>query len=190
MLAGETASGVVPVEGGARHSTPSFATPRRSSPLARSRSKIRICSRGHGRAICDAAVTLAEHANAAAIVAVTRGGKTARVPVGAPAARADSRRRPIRRRSPAAWRSSWGVVPVLTDLSGDVERGRAAYRQELLLPSTPSSGRDHRAGQHQSRPRTRLIELPEARARDRVNASLCIARVATSPALCPAPAPP
>ena len=33
----------------------------------------------HGRAICDAAVTLAEHAAASAIVAITRGGKTARV---------------------------------------------------------------------------------------------------------------
>ena len=31
----------------------------------------------HGRALCDAAVTLAESADAAAIVAVTRGGATA-----------------------------------------------------------------------------------------------------------------
>ena len=34
---------------------------------------------GHGRAICEAAVTLAERGEADAIVAVTRGGKTARV---------------------------------------------------------------------------------------------------------------
>ena len=43
----------------------------------------------HGHAICDAAVTLAQHADATAIVAVTRGGKTARVLVGAAAAGAD-----------------------------------------------------------------------------------------------------
>ena len=34
---------------------------------------------GHGRAICEAAVTLAARGDAAAIVAITRGGKTARV---------------------------------------------------------------------------------------------------------------
>ena len=34
---------------------------------------------GHAHAVCEAAVTLAERGDAAAIVAVTRGGKTARV---------------------------------------------------------------------------------------------------------------
>ena len=34
---------------------------------------------GHGRALCEAAVTLAERAQAAAIVAVTEGGRTARL---------------------------------------------------------------------------------------------------------------
>ena len=34
---------------------------------------------GHGRALCEAAITLASHSRAAVIVAVTREGNTARV---------------------------------------------------------------------------------------------------------------
>jgi pyruvate kinase len=87
---------------------------------------------GHGRAICDAAVMLADNANATAIVAITRGGKTARVlsalrprvPILAATDREDIHRRLI---------LPWGVLPVLTDLSGDVNT--AAYRigEELAV---------------------------------------------------------
>src|SRR5262245_25027974 len=66
----------------------------------------------HGHAICEAAVTLAEHARAAAIVAVTRGGKTARalsalrppVPVVAVTDRDQMARRLT---------LSWGVLPIV-----------------------------------------------------------------------------
>ena len=86
---------------------------------------------GHGRAICDAAVTLAEHANAAAIVAVTRGGKTARVLSAlrprVPILAATDQEAVYRRLA-----LSWGVVPVLTELHGDVNVAAGRIGQELL----------------------------------------------------------
>jgi pyruvate kinase len=74
---------------------------------------------GHGRAICEAAVTLAERADASAIVAMTHGGKTARllsalrprVPIYAATDQLEISRRLALAR---------GVAPVLVDLSGDV----------------------------------------------------------------------
>jgi pyruvate kinase len=95
---------------------------------------------GHGRAICEAAVTLAEHGEATAIVAVTRGGKTARLlsalrpraPIYAATDRDD-----ISRRLALAW----GVVPVLTDLGGDVNEaanriGTRLVERDTLPPSS------------------------------------------------------
>jgi pyruvate kinase len=84
----------------------------------------------HGRAICQAAVTLAELGQAAAIVAVTRGGKTARVlsamrprvPIFAATNREEVARRGM---------LLWGVVPVVADLSGDLEA--AAVRIGRML---------------------------------------------------------
>ena len=85
----------------------------------------------HGRAICEAAVTLAEHASASAIVAVTRGGKTARflsalrpdVPIVAVTGEDRIARRLM---------LSWGVVPVVADLSGDVSAVATRLGQELV----------------------------------------------------------
>ena len=87
---------------------------------------------GHGRAICDAAVMLADNANATAIVAITRGGKTARVlsalrprvPILAATDREDIHRRLI---------LPWGVLPVLTDLSGDVNTAASRIGEELAV---------------------------------------------------------
>ena len=85
----------------------------------------------HGRAICEAAVTLAAHAQAVAIVAVTRGGKTARVlsalrpSVPIYAATDDSR-------VPQRLTLSWGVAPVVTDLSGDVNAAASRIGRELV----------------------------------------------------------
>ena len=85
----------------------------------------------HGRAICEAAVTLAQHASASAIVAVTRGGKTARflsalrpdVPIVAVTGDDAIARRLM---------LSWGVVPVVADLSGDVSAVATRLGQELV----------------------------------------------------------
>jgi pyruvate kinase len=86
---------------------------------------------GHGRAICQAAATLADRAEASAIVAVTRGGKTARVlsalrprvPVFAATDRAEIARRLA---------LMWGVVPVQTDLAGDVNAAANRIGEELV----------------------------------------------------------
>jgi pyruvate kinase len=86
---------------------------------------------GHGRAICEAAVTLAERGEANAIVAVTRGGKTARLlsalrpraPIYAATDIADMSRRLA---------LMWGVVPVLTDLSGDVNEAATRIGAKLV----------------------------------------------------------
>jgi pyruvate kinase len=85
----------------------------------------------HGRAICDAAVTLADRASASAIVAITRGGKTARVlsalrPNVPIVAMTDQD--PIARRLAL----SWGVLPVVADLSGDVGAVATRLGRELV----------------------------------------------------------
>ena len=136
MLSGETAVGAFPVravqtldlvirdaehmpqalDGGPRRRAADFAG-------------VRMVA-GHGRAICQAAVTLADHGEAMAIVAVTRGGKTARV------LSAMRPRAPIYAATDqpeiSRWLAlSWGVVPVLTDLSGDVDTAAARIGEML-----------------------------------------------------------
>jgi pyruvate kinase len=94
---------------------------------------------GHGLPICEAAVTLASHAHAAAIVAVTRGGKTARVlsalrpPVPVYGA---TDQRPVAQRLTL----SWGVTPVLTDLSGDVNAAASRIGRELVDSGAIAAG--------------------------------------------------
>ena len=86
---------------------------------------------GHGRAICEAAVTLVSRGDAVAIVAITRGGKTARLLAAlrprVPIFAATDQPHIARRLAMA-----WGVVPVVADLDGVV--GEAANRigQELV----------------------------------------------------------
>ena len=73
---------------------------------------------GHGQAMCEAAVTLAERGHAKAIVAVTRGGKTGALlaalrPQVAVVAATDQD--VVARRLALCW----GTVPLVTELSGD-----------------------------------------------------------------------
>ncbi len=136
MLAGETAVGAHPIKAvqtlGAiirdAEGMPSedAAHRRRASDFER----VPMLA-GHGRAICQAVVTLAEQGEATAIVAVTHGGKTARVlsamrpraPIYAATDQADIARRLA---------LSWGVRPVLTDLSGDVDLAAARIGEALV----------------------------------------------------------
>jgi pyruvate kinase len=124
MLAGETAAGKHPFEAvqtldriirDAESIPPSLSvTPEESRMVA-----------GHGRAICEAAVTLAERGDAAAIVAVTRGGHTAH------ALSAFRPRAPIYAVTESDTVSrrlalTWGVTPLVASLDGDV--GETASR--------------------------------------------------------------
>jgi pyruvate kinase len=86
---------------------------------------------GHEHAVCEAAVTLAERGNAKAIVAITRGGTTARVlsalrpPV--PVFAATDRPEVLRRLA-----LFWGVVPVLTDMRGELPDAASRIGAELV----------------------------------------------------------
>lgn len=85
----------------------------------------------HSQAICEAAVTLAERSNARAIVAVTRGGGTARrlsalrprMPILATTDRGDT----ARRLAPY-----WGVLPVCTDIAENVSAAGLLIGQQLV----------------------------------------------------------
>ena len=86
---------------------------------------------GHGRALCDAAVTLAAHGDASAMVAVTHGGTTARllsalrprVPIYAATDRPDIARQLVLR---------WGVAPILADLGGHVADAATRIGAQLV----------------------------------------------------------
>src|SRR5436190_2409820 len=118
MLAGETASGAHPLKA-VETLDAVIRDAEAIDPVGSIHLEDTHLLAGHGRAICDAAVTLAEHADAAAIVAVTHGGKTARVLSAlrprVPILAATDQEIVLRRLA-----LSWGVAPVLTDLHGGV----------------------------------------------------------------------
>ncbi|MGH9331006.1 MAG: pyruvate kinase [Vicinamibacterales bacterium] len=138
MLAGETAVGAYPVRAvqtldriirDAETMPPVGSIPLEGTRLLA----------GHGRALCEAAVTLAERGDANAIVAITRGGKTARLlsalrPRAPVFAATDDPG--IARRLALAW----GVVPVVADLSGDVSEAAGRIGRKLVeLGASPSA---------------------------------------------------
>jgi len=117
MLAGETAVGSYPVK--AIETLDLVLRDAEQMPAPRVRLEEVHVRAPHGQAICEAAVTLAERGQASAIVAVTRGGKTAALlsalrPATTIVAATD--RMPVFRRLAL----SWGVVPLMADLSGDI----------------------------------------------------------------------
>jgi pyruvate kinase len=119
MLAGETAAGNYPVR--AVQTLDAIIRDAEAIPpigLVPLKDEAHLLG-GHGRALCEAAITLAERGEASAIVAVTRGGKTARL-LSALRPRAPiyavTDRDTISRRLALAF----GVVPLLTELTGDV----------------------------------------------------------------------
>jgi pyruvate kinase len=130
MLAGETAAGAYPVK--AVQTLDLVIRDAESMPVSRSR-QIQAERRlsGHAHAVCEAAVTLAERGDAAAIVAVTRGGKTARV-LSALRPRAPIFAATDQSNIARTLALAWGVVPVLTDLSGDVNEAASRIGSELV----------------------------------------------------------
>jgi pyruvate kinase len=93
----------------------------------------------HAQALCEAAVTLAERGDASAIVAVTRGGGTARrlsalrprVPIFATTDRDDTARRLA---------IYWGVVPVCTDIGEDVNAAGTLIGRQLVARGLVDAG--------------------------------------------------
>ena len=131
MLAGETAMGKHPIE--AVETLDRIIRDAESIPAALS-VPLEADSHSmpaHGRAICEAAVTMAGRGEANAIVAVTRRGKTARMlsalrpraPIYGATDQPDIARRLA---------LPWGVVPLLTDLSGDVNTAAARIGAQLV----------------------------------------------------------
>ncbi len=76
MLSGETAVGAFPAR--AAQTLDAIIRDAESGPFIDAGVLRRESAHDHARALCEAAVTLAERGDAAAIVAVTRGGGTAR----------------------------------------------------------------------------------------------------------------
>jgi pyruvate kinase len=137
MLAGETAAGQYPVRAVATLDA-IIREAESLPPMAVEVTGASPMHAGHGRAICDAAITLAARGNASAIVAITRGGNTARVlssmrpaaPILAATASPDVARR---------LSLHWGVHPLVVPMDDDVSTivegvGRALCVARLVEP--------------------------------------------------------
>jgi pyruvate kinase len=130
MLSGETAAGAHPVK--AVQTLDLVIREAESMPSSRPRPEPAHLLSGHLHAMCEAAVKLGERGDAKAIVAVTRGGTTARV-LAALRTRipilAVTDRLEVARRLPLLW----GVQPVLTtDIGDDVRLVAGRIKDELL----------------------------------------------------------
>ena len=129
MLAGETAAGAYPVR--AVQTLDLVIREAESIPSSRMPLDRRHSSTGHHHAVCEAGVTLAERAGAEAIIAMTRGGTTARVlsalrprvPILAASDRSEVARRLA---------LSWGVVPVPAEMGDDVATSARRIADELV----------------------------------------------------------
>ncbi|MQA29328.1 MAG: pyruvate kinase [Luteitalea sp.] len=138
MLAGETAAGVFP----ARVVQTLDAVIRDAesgSTMRRPQIRRQGDDHDHVQAICEAAVTLAERSDAQAIVAVTRGGGTARrlsalrprVPILATTDRPETARRLT---------IYWGVTPVRTDVVEHADPSGALIGQQLVARGMVAAG--------------------------------------------------
>jgi pyruvate kinase len=129
MLAGETAAGAYPVR--AVQTLDLIIRDAETMSLLHLSHDRRLVMGGHQHAVCEAAVTLAERGDARAIVAITRGGTTARelsalrprVPIFAATDRPEVARRLT---------LLWGVAPVLTTLGDDLRMNADRIGKELL----------------------------------------------------------
>ena len=137
MLAGETAVGAYPVK--AIQTLDRVLRDAEQTPSLRIPLEEVHVRAPHGAAICEAAVTLADKSGAAAIVAVTRGGRTAALlsslrPATAIVAATDQ---------PAVFRRlalSWGVLPLMADLSGGIDKAAARVRATLVETGVVPAG--------------------------------------------------
>ncbi len=129
MLAGETAIGRFPAR--AVQTLDAIIRDAEASPEIGVLALPDAVRHDHADALCEAAVTLAERGDARAIVAVTRGGGTARrlsarrprAPVFATTDRPETARRLA---------IYWGVVPLVTDIGEDVDSAGTLVGHELV----------------------------------------------------------
>ena len=130
MLAGETAAGAYPAR--TVQTLDAIIRDAETSPSAEAVAVLLEPSGdGHEQAICEAAVTLANRGDAQAIVAVTRGGGTARrlsalrprAPIFATTDRDETARRLA---------LYWGVVPVRTEIGENVDAAGTLIGRELI----------------------------------------------------------
>jgi pyruvate kinase len=108
-------------------------------PIARSASVDPAGPHDHAQALCEAAVMLANRGDAQAIVAVTRGGGTAR------------RLSALRPRAPIVATTDrndlarqlalyWGVVPICTDIGENVDATGALVGEQLIVRGLVAAG--------------------------------------------------
>jgi pyruvate kinase len=137
MLAGETAIGAFPAR--AVETLDSIIRDAESGPAPASLVFENDGGGDHAQALCEAAVTLAERGDAQAIVAVTRGGGTARtlsalrpyVQVLATTDRDETARRLA---------LLWGVLPVCTDVGENIAAADALIGQQLVARGLVPAG--------------------------------------------------
>jgi len=133
MLAGETASGLYPVKAVVvldaviREAERMFTSSAGSAPEGGPWTV-------HARALCEAAVTMADSAEVTALIAMTRAGKTARL-LAAMRPSAPVFAITPNRQTAAAMALVWGVTPVLTD-----HRAIPSVRNTLLSRGLVSGG--------------------------------------------------
>lgn len=134
MLSGETAAGAYPAR--AVQTLDAIIREAEASPefgVGRDAPDRRVDGHDHDhvRALCAAAVTLADRGNAEAIVAVTRGGNTARglsaLRPHAPVVAATERRDTARRLA-----LCWGVVPLVFQAGRNLDETSARVRAALV----------------------------------------------------------
>ncbi len=128
MLAGETAAGAYPAR--AVQTLDAIIRDAEGVPVPeRSRSNDHR-HEDHAEALCEAAVTLADRGSAQAIVAVTRGGATARrlsaLRPHAPIVAATERQQTARRLA-----LHWGVVPVCMPIGDNLDEARGRIGKRL-----------------------------------------------------------
>jgi pyruvate kinase len=137
MLAGETAVGAFAAR--AVQTLDAIIRDAEKSPSAEITMTMTDTTGGHETAICEAAVTLATRGAAQAIVAVTRGGGTARrlsalrpqAPIFATTDRNDTARRLA---------LYWGVVPLCTEIGEDVAAAGTLIGRELVARGLVAAG--------------------------------------------------
>ncbi len=136
MLAGETAAGAFPVK--AAQVLDAIVCEAESAQPITPAVTIGV-SGDQSQALCEAAVTLANRGDAAAIVAITRGGGTARrlaalrprVPIIGACGRSDVARR---------LSLNWGVLPICTDIGENVDTAGVKVGRELVARGLVSAG--------------------------------------------------